>query len=928
MLRVRTGLLLAWFVLIASLLWDPLTPILTHPDNVASPFRLRAASIAVQDRQMAQTPYAMGNRIFWTMLLPLVPIYVLVFGHEAWRRICPLSQFSQIPRRWGWARKLAVLDRKSGGVNRVLALVPNPSWLRANHFYVQFGLLSAGIAARLLFANSDRIALLLVFLLVLGCAFLVGLLYGGKTWCNYFCPISVMQKIYSGPGGLLESKSHISRADIKKSICRLPTATGSRSACVGCTTNCPDVDLESSYWKMATAQSTRFVYYGFFGLVVAFHLYYLLYAGNWWYYFSGIWTHEPDQLGDLLTAGFYVDGRAIPIPKLIAVPLFFLACIFGSYVLFAGAESLYARVREWRGKPLSLVRRRHHMLTLAAFMSFNLYYVFAGRSNILLFPNWAIHIVDATIVFVSALWLYTSLGRDADLYRRENLAVSLREQLARLGFRAEEVLEGRTLDTLTADEVYILAKTLPNFTDEQKRQAYRAIVKEVLESGEVKSADSLQLLSDLRHQLGLSEADHREIIEALGIQDPQLLNPDIARSTERQLRRSNYRRYVQQRLERCISEGAKPSDYFARADVLESLMPIRIMCGVSDEDHNSVISEIIGDLASIVAPLERLVETIKNIEIMRFSLAGDERAEAVLARHALLGKQKAIIREATSLLAAISDQTLVRRFGQTIYALLGSDAGPALARAANQLPEEVRAAFLERTADAANCSYFEVLAGRRDAASVWRDLVDDDDHCLAAVALSGLAGIAPRMACDLLATLDARRWEPEWLYDEIAEAVRHGGCATVFEHMVTILSVDMFAELPLAALAEMSLNVEQIHLHAGDYVCRSGEDSDRMFVLQSGETQAWLESAGAPTALGKSMVGAVFGELGIITGEKRAASIQVTSPEATLLAIPRTVVHRLLDRDLRVTRDMLSIVSGYLQETLTQVGSARATAAT
>jgi hypothetical protein len=41
---------------------------------------------------------------------------------------------------------------------------------------------------------------------------------------------------------------------------------------------------------------------------------------------------------------------------------------------------------------------------------------------------------------------------------------SLREQLKRLGFRSEEVLEGQALDQLSADEVYVLAKTLPNFS--------------------------------------------------------------------------------------------------------------------------------------------------------------------------------------------------------------------------------------------------------------------------------------------------------------------------------------------------------------------------------------------------------------------------------------------------------------------------------
>ena len=49
---VRTGLLIAWFVLICSLIWDPLTPLLTTPDNLSSPFRLRSEPVLVQGKPL------------------------------------------------------------------------------------------------------------------------------------------------------------------------------------------------------------------------------------------------------------------------------------------------------------------------------------------------------------------------------------------------------------------------------------------------------------------------------------------------------------------------------------------------------------------------------------------------------------------------------------------------------------------------------------------------------------------------------------------------------------------------------------------------------------------------------------------------------------------------------------------------------------
>ena len=49
---------------------------------------------------------------------------------------------------------------------------------------------------------------------------------------------------------------------------------------------------------------------------------------------SGIWTHEHNQLGKLLSPGFYLFGSPIPIPKLVAVPL--TLGLFGGISYFLG----------------------------------------------------------------------------------------------------------------------------------------------------------------------------------------------------------------------------------------------------------------------------------------------------------------------------------------------------------------------------------------------------------------------------------------------------------------------------------------------------------------------------------------------------------------------------------------------------------------
>lgn len=914
---VRTGLLVAWFVLIASLFWDPLTPHLTMPDNIASPFHLRpdAPPVMVQGHPLpATTPYPMGNRIFWTMVLPLVPFFLMVFGHEAWRRVCPLSHFSQIPHMLGWQHKIKTLNRRSGRVDRVLALLPQ-GWLRRNNYYLQLAFLTAGVCARLLFDNADRIALVGVFGFMLGFALIIGLLYGGKTWCNYFCPIAVIQDIYTGPGGLFDSKAHLAGTPVSQSMCRSPGPRGDQSICVGCTTNCPDIDVENSYWRNLESDPKRFMYYGFFGLVWAFYSYYFVYSGGWAYYFSGAWTHESAQMGRLMGPGFYMGGLAIPIPKIIAAPLYLIVCVLVSYWLWRLIEYGYARISAARGRPLSKARLRHQMFTVCAFLTFLLFYLFAGRPNILLMPVWAAKLIDTILVFVSATWLVRSLRRDADLYSRERVARSLRDQLVRMGFHSEEVLEGRPIDQLSADEVYVLAKTLPNFSVAQKREAYRAILGEALESGHTKTAESLKLLADVREQLGLTDADHHAITDALGLQDPGLLDPDIQGSVEVQVRRENYRKFLVDLVERECPAGVKPAQYLASPEATSAIAPVRTFFGIPEEDHSRLIAEIGEDETHVIASAQSLLEKLRELEIARISLVFDSRPEGLLIRHALLLKQKALIPELVGIVSSIGDRQVARSFAQSLYVLAGKEIGAITAEAIEAAPEAIRDALLQMTSDPVLWSYLDIIEAAKAPDEVFRGLTADRDPVVAALAIAALAVTDSGAADQAAAELRTNIGTPSALVEDALATVTRGVRSDAIVVMAELLAVEAFSALDIDRLAGIARRSALVTFSAGEEICRFGEASDSMFVLVRGETEAWTPGGQGRVVLRRSKPGAVFGELGVVTGRPRTASIEVVSPMAEVITIPREVVDDLLSRDLHATRAILGVVSSYLLST-------------
>ena len=313
--RVRWILTLSWLLLIVLIAYDPISPWLTKPDNLISPLRKDpSVCIQLQGVCIEEQPHSIAAQVFWAIIVPAGIFILLVFGHELWRRICPLSFLSQIPRALGIQRKQKRVNPQTGKVSYRLAKVPMNSWLARNYLYLQFGLLYAGICARLLFVNSVGWVLALFLLASIALAILVGYLYDGKTWCNYFCPMAPVQKIYGEPRGLLTSTAHENPSNtITQSMCRIIDAEGKeQSACVACQSPCIDIDAERSYWDGIGKSDRKLLYYGYIGLVFSFYSYYYLYAGNWDYYFSGAWTHEENLLGTIFNPGFYIFEHSYP----------------------------------------------------------------------------------------------------------------------------------------------------------------------------------------------------------------------------------------------------------------------------------------------------------------------------------------------------------------------------------------------------------------------------------------------------------------------------------------------------------------------------------------------------------------------------------------------------------------------------------------
>ena len=830
----------------------------------------------VQGRCLVEMPYPLGTTLFWGAVVPASIFLLLVFGHELWRRICPLSFLSPIPRALGLQRHTAKRNPRTGEVPRQLAKVPPDSWLARHYPALQFGWLHVGLCGRILFFYADRLVLAGWLLFTIAAAIAVGWLYGGKAWCQYFCPMASVQSVYSTPAGLLGSKAHQSPTPITQSMCRVITAGAEeQSACVACQQPCIDIDAERMYWARSGTSALAFEGYGYVGLVAGYFIYYPLYAGNWDYYFSGAWASQPDQLARLLSPGLYLFGQAIPVPRIVAVPLVLGACTWLGWLAGWSIEAwMRARARRAGAEPDATLIR-HRLFLAATFVAFNLFFLFAGRPLLQLAPQWARYLFDMAIVASSTLRLVRGWWRRPDPYSRENLAERFRRQLAKLRLDGSRFIEGRSLTELSTDEVYVLARVLPGFGGEQRHEAYKGVVREAMAEGYVNAARSLKVLRRMRQELGISDDEHRLLLEELGVEDPDRLDPDRRRSLEDQVRLSGYRRSLERLLRLQGQSGS--------ASALGSLVQ---RCSISPLEEQQVLQDL--------SPAEAAAR--------RAGLLLDRQAELTEAIGSL---HHPALQGQPQLLALVEDQLRHRQeLGERALhdnlALLADD----------PMGTEIRTRLQELSAAAPRS------LPENSARATLSRLAQDSDPTLALAAVALGVSLDPELGQSLAAPLHEPS-HPDWVrqtagqLQELACPLRLAALPEL-EKRVLLATSDVFRRTWADTLDALASHAEIRIYAAGELITEAGDTCRELLLLIEGSARVEYPS-GEKVRTEQLRPGQVLDEPEVLSNSRSESTIEAEATGTRVMAVPVDSFDAMLGQGPDFARRVLALETRQLQ---------------
>jgi CRP-like cAMP-binding protein len=910
--KVRWVLTCAWLLLIASLFYDPISPLITTPSQTWSPFRIKPEDcISVQNTCLELQPYPLGAPIFWGIVVPSAIFILLVFGHELWRRICPLSFLSQIPRALGWQRQIKRTDSKTGKVRYEIPKVKKDSWLGKNYLYLQFGLLFIGLCSRILFINGNAIALGLWLLMTIAAAITVGYLYGGKTWCNYFCPMAPVQKIYAEPSALLGTKAHMSEVPITQSMCRTITNDGKeQSACVACQNPCIDIDSERSYWDGIEKPETKFLYYCYLGLVVGYFFYYYLYAGSWDYYFSGAWAMEGNSIQQLLSSGFYLYNQAIPIPKIVAVPLTLGLFTGLCYIFGTLSERLYRSYLLFSKQKTSNLQISHHLFSITTFIAFNLFFIFGGRPFIRLLPNFFQETIDVLVVLVSTLWLARTLKRDPELYAREGLAGRFRKQLLKMNFPLNQYFSDRDVDDLNPHEVYVLAKVLPGFTKQKRYEAYKGVLRESLEEGYTNSASSLELLRQLRTELDISDTEHRSLLEELGVEDPQLLDPNRQRNLENLVRISGYRKALERLVYLQNLDANTASQQLVQA---YNITPAEEQEITQDFDHDASLKQ------KSYFYLDRLAQLLQSYHNLNQPCLLEHRPAVSLLLEAISRKKRILV---LALLEALS--SLSPHEGHEVASNLGK-LSPTVLQDILEEPNSVwlskipsnQIDLLRLSSENMTCS---VAIAVSEVVDTLTDLLQEPNPLIQAVSLYLLQILD--FAASRVAAVEIESQHP--LVQEMITSILKNTQSLPLanfeklERVVYLFNSDFFHSLDNEILIELSDRAYVKSYLENEHITEAGDTCRELLLLIEGNVEIRIIRADQSETISNLVSGKVLDELEVLTHTNLTGTITAKSSPTRVLAIPVDTFDDLMERDRSLALKVLELESGRLKTLLSR----------
>jgi len=122
----------------------------------------------------------------------------------------------------------------------------------------------------------------------------------------------------------------------------------------------------------------------------------------------------------------------------------------------------------------------------------------------------------------------------------------------------------------------------------------------------------------------------------------------------------------------------------------------------------------------------------------------------------------------------------------------------------------------------------------------------------------------------------------------------------------------VFDDLPVQMIDDIAGELQSVHAQAGEVIVRQGGPADKFFIIVDGEVEVEKQDEGTVRKLTTLQRGHFFGEVAIMRGTPRAATVRATKP-TSLIAMDRDTFRNLVAQSLGTTADFDQVVRARLK---------------
>jgi len=753
-----------------------------------------------------------GTSIVWTLVIPIVPIFLIIVGYNRWRQICPLAFFSKLTQ-------YNYLFKK----NKI-----NP-WFEENFYLFQLGFLFTAFVLRIYFLNSSSLFLTIFFVSVILLALLSGLLFTGKTWCNFICPVSLVERIYSS------SSSH--KAEI----------TSACSTCSACKKSCPDIDMESSYWKEGENAKKKIAFYTFPGLVLGFYFYYYLQSGSWEYYYSGEWTLNNLNIYSYLhSSGFYFY-KAIPL--FIAVPLTLFVFSILSYILFLALENLLHVSRLSRYKDRKSIV--HIVNVLVAFSAFNIFYIFAGAPTYSEYPFFYALFHFAIIVFSSTL-LYKEIFREEKYFLQEKFARKILQKW-----------DESTPPPHNLKEIYY------TYVNQQKDhykhlEIYKETIEELVCNG-ILSSENEALITKIQKQFNISEAEHEKIITAFNFTCKDISQNIGVLSSEKLYQLQHYKTTLAD----VIADNP--------TNIEQRIQDKQIEFDINDEEHAYIYNELVNKEGIILSQINTLLDDIIESTGLCNAYHLEKSLSLKYLFYILDENRLAYMKELKELLSQIYSQEESKKIIQLLYAH-DSSQKTLLIEILHLKNREIKDKF--STLFEINQNR-EVRLDKSGLENSLSNLLHSKSDKIVACALYAISQEYEQR----LENFEIQKFlihTSESIHSIANKMLNKSEKLTLIEKEAYLHKVPLFSKIHSENLTNLASEMLEVNFEKGDVLVNESDEGDSLFVITHGEALVSIDEDSQEKEIAKIYAGDYIGEISILSKLPRTATVSASTSLTSL----------------------------------------------